>query len=230
MAWSKRRPPGPRRNKGRTGAAASTAPKTGSGARTMPAPPPKGLSSTLRWGSFASERRSCTTMSMAPARTALPTRLALHQELTRSGKMVKTSALKDRPSQLEQAHGHVHVTTRPGSTDTQSARARRRRCPERAGHWPGWPLPKPPSRGACPMRRRRRRRSARAPTGLRPPRAAPPARTVPLRASARFAGRPRRQSGPATGPLRPLLARQGAGHCRPSSVPPELALERAARG
>ena len=51
--WSKRRPPGASRYSGRGGSTSSTAPKTGSGASTMPAPPPKGASSTLRCGSVA---------------------------------------------------------------------------------------------------------------------------------------------------------------------------------
>ena len=48
--WSRRRPPGPSRNSGRGGCTRSTVSNTGPGINTMPAPPPKGASSTVRCG------------------------------------------------------------------------------------------------------------------------------------------------------------------------------------
>ena len=57
---------------GRTSAACSTARKTGSGISTMPAPPPKGLSSTVRRASPAPSRRSCTSTARAPESWARP--------------------------------------------------------------------------------------------------------------------------------------------------------------
>ena len=44
-----------------------------SGRITMPAPPPNGVSSTVRWRSVVQSRRSCTRRSSSPAWRALPT-------------------------------------------------------------------------------------------------------------------------------------------------------------
>ena len=50
----------------------SSASAHGSGFMTMPAPPPNGLSSTVRCRSWAKSRRSCTRTSRMPSRRALP--------------------------------------------------------------------------------------------------------------------------------------------------------------
>ena len=75
-AWSKRRPAGPSRNSGRGGSTASTQAKIGSGRITMPAPPPNGVSSTVRWTSVAWSRGSWQRRSSSPAARALPSRLS----------------------------------------------------------------------------------------------------------------------------------------------------------
>ena len=56
----------------RDAATASTEPNTGSGASTMPGPPPKGASSTDRWGSVAAFRRSWARRSSRPAACGPP--------------------------------------------------------------------------------------------------------------------------------------------------------------
>ena len=51
---------------------ASSASPHGSGFITIPGPPPNGVSSTVRCGSCAQERRSCTPKTMSPRCAALP--------------------------------------------------------------------------------------------------------------------------------------------------------------
>ena len=73
MAWVKGRPAGV----GTTTVAPSTASSSsaapnGSGLSTMPAPPPYGVSSTVRCRSVVQVRRSCTCSSSSPFSTALP--------------------------------------------------------------------------------------------------------------------------------------------------------------
>ena len=73
------RPPGGRRHhqrrrrrSRRRGTSASSASPHGSGRITMPAPPPYGVSSTVRCRSWVQSRRSCTRRSSRPASCALP--------------------------------------------------------------------------------------------------------------------------------------------------------------
>src|SRR5579884_2489819 len=91
---------------GRGGSTRSTVANTGSGASTMPAPPPKGESSTERCGSTAAERRSWTRRSSNPWRRALPIRLWPSHASTMSGKTVMTSMRTASPS-VEQPGGKV---------------------------------------------------------------------------------------------------------------------------
>src|SRR5215470_2107908 len=53
---------------------ASRASPHGTGLMTIPGPPPKGVSSTLRCTSWAQFRRSCTANSIRPRSAALPSR------------------------------------------------------------------------------------------------------------------------------------------------------------
>src|SRR5699024_7897285 len=62
----------------------------GSGFITMPAPPPSGVSSTVRWRSWVQLRRSWTCRSTSPSRRALPIRES-SSGARYSGKMVRTS-------------------------------------------------------------------------------------------------------------------------------------------
>ena len=109
-AWSKRRPPGPSRNSGRGGSTASTAAKIGSGRITIPAPPPNGLSSTVRWTSVVWSRRSWRAGRAArrsgPCRAGWPSRTRRRGR----GRWLKTSIRTCRAvgiSQVEQAVGRV---------------------------------------------------------------------------------------------------------------------------
>src|SRR5215472_15856283 len=69
---------------------ASSASPHGPGLITMPGPPPKGESSTLRCTSCAQARRSCTARSIMPRSAALPSREA-RRGVKYSGKIVMMS-------------------------------------------------------------------------------------------------------------------------------------------
>src|SRR6266850_1737361 len=69
----------------------STASKIGSGFSTMPSPPPKGRSSTVRCLSRVNPRRSCTPISMSPASRARRTIPCSSGPRKKSGKMVRIS-------------------------------------------------------------------------------------------------------------------------------------------
>src|SRR4051794_32069234 len=79
----------------------------------MPAPPPNGASSTVRWTSVVASRRSCTRRSMNDRSCARPNRLADANDVTMSGKIVRTSirtairSARTAVEQLEQAVGSV---------------------------------------------------------------------------------------------------------------------------
>ena len=124
-------PPRPGRSAGRparaaaaagAGRTASTAANTGSGASTIPAPPPNGLSSTERCGSVVPARRSWTRRSSRPARAAFPIRLAVgpgRHQIRENGEHIDAQpAIHSGRSQLEQAGRQL---------DRQPARARGRR-------------------------------------------------------------------------------------------------------
>src|SRR5438093_1364664 len=75
----------------------------GSGASTIPGPPPKGVSSTDRCLSVAYVRRSWMRTSTTPCSRALPSRLTPKTGSSSCGKAVNTSILMSlRSSQLEQ--------------------------------------------------------------------------------------------------------------------------------
>ena len=57
----------------------------------MPAPPPNGLSSIVRWTSVVWRRGSWQRRSTSPAARALPSRLSEQNPSTSAGKMLKTS-------------------------------------------------------------------------------------------------------------------------------------------
>ena len=61
--------------------------KMGSGLRTMPSPPPKGRSSTVRWRSWVKARRSWVRRSTRPARAARATTPWVSGLTKKSGKM-----------------------------------------------------------------------------------------------------------------------------------------------
>lgn len=69
---------------------ASSACAHGSGFITMPAPPPYGVSSTVRCRSVVHDRRSCTCRSSRPPERALPSRDTSSTEKN-SGKIVTMS-------------------------------------------------------------------------------------------------------------------------------------------
>src|SRR6478736_5981224 len=116
-AWLNGTPPGPGTTRCGTDASptgpvetrAPSASAHGSGFMTMPAPPPKGLSSTVRWRSWAKSRRSCTRTSRMPSRRALP--MSDRSRGARySGKIETTSRRMVRRSlvgELEQAGRRV---------------------------------------------------------------------------------------------------------------------------
>ena len=63
----------------------------GPGSMTMPAPPPKGASSTLRWRSVAQSRRLWRWTSTRPRSPALPSRPVARGDSKNLGKMVTMS-------------------------------------------------------------------------------------------------------------------------------------------
>src|SRR5436190_22859263 len=85
---------------------ASTAWKIGSGLRTIPAPPPNGSSSTLRWRPSACSRRSCTRSASEPDWIARATTPSENAASIIRGKMVTTSK-RMSSVQLQQAFGRV---------------------------------------------------------------------------------------------------------------------------
>ena len=192
-AWSNRRPPGPSRNSGRGGSAASTAAKIGSGRITIPAPPPNGLSSTVRWTSVVCSRGSWVRRSSRPAARALPSRLAEQNASTTSGKMREdVDPHRRRPRQLEQAGRRVdrRSARRACSTTNTTGTSAPESSSSRSAAGLATTATHVPAR-ACRRPRRRRRRSARGPTARRGRRAA---RRRPGRWCS--AGRPSRSSTP----------------------------------
>src|SRR5215470_7386159 len=98
-------------------ASASSASPQGPGAMTIPGPPPKGVSSTVRWVSCAHVRRSCTANSTMPRSAALPSS-ETRSGPKYSGKIVMMSMRTPSRPQIQQARrgvdhhpatGHVHV-------------------------------------------------------------------------------------------------------------------------
>ena len=73
---------------------ASIASPQGSGFITIPAPPPYGVSSTVRWRSRVWSRRSCTRTSSSPEPRALPTS-DTSSTSKKAGKIVTTSTRMD---------------------------------------------------------------------------------------------------------------------------------------
>ena len=145
----------------------------------MPAPPPNGVSSTVRWTSVVWSRRSWQRRSSRPASRALPSRLSEQKPSTRSGKIVKTSMRtgSPRPSarqRLEQAVGAGRSRSRrPRTTRTNTDRHEGTGRPARADRGPGWPPRRPPSLARCrPVLHAPWSRSARAPRARRDRRAA----------------------------------------------------------
>src|SRR5690606_12111989 len=106
MAWSKRRPDADSSRSGLGGSTASTQAKIGSGRITMPAPPPKGESSTDRWASVACSRGSWTRRSTTPFERARPSRPSDANPSTSPGKIVNTSMRTSGP-EVEEAVGGV---------------------------------------------------------------------------------------------------------------------------
>src|SRR5712692_3174247 len=86
--WSRRSPQGSisTTGPGLWGRIESTASKTGSGLRTMPGPPPKGMSSTCRW-------RSCVWTWTIPRSMPRPTTPCSNTGPNMAGKIVTTSNL-----------------------------------------------------------------------------------------------------------------------------------------
>ena len=74
----------------------SSASPHGSGFMTMPAPPPYGVSSTVRWRSWVRSRRSCVRTSMRPDWRALPSSDRSSTRRT-TGKIVTMSIRMGRP-------------------------------------------------------------------------------------------------------------------------------------
>src|SRR6185436_11957406 len=68
----------------------STASKNGPGFMTIPAPPPYGASSTVRWRSCVKSRRSMMRYSTAPASRARDGMLSANGAVKNSGKIVMT--------------------------------------------------------------------------------------------------------------------------------------------
>lgn len=78
----------------------STASMMGSGLRTIPGPPPKGRSSTVRCRSRVKSRKSTASTSMSPFACALPKMLALAYAWTRSGKRVRKVKSTESPHEI----------------------------------------------------------------------------------------------------------------------------------
>ena len=85
-------------------ALASTAANSGSGLMTMPAPPPNGASSTLRWRSVAWSRGSWSRTSSSPALARPPEERGAQRALEVLGEDREDV---DAHSELEQAVGRV---------------------------------------------------------------------------------------------------------------------------
>ncbi len=90
----------------------------------MPAPPPKGASSTLRCGSVAPSRRSCTRTSTSPWRRARPTMLEAQYESITSGKIVNTSMRRPSAAHSKSPVG-TSTTRRSSSRPTTNLRGTR---------------------------------------------------------------------------------------------------------
>src|SRR5712692_1526691 len=120
--WSRRSPQGSisTTGPGLCGRIESTASKTGSGLRTMPGPPPKGMSSTCRWRSCVWSRRSCVWSSTSPRSMPRPTTPCSNTGPNMAGKIVTTSNLNclcvldlDQPVGDDDAPGfEVHLEHR----------------------------------------------------------------------------------------------------------------------
>src|SRR5437660_1671115 len=101
IRWSKRVPAADRRSSGRGGRTASTAANRGSGLITIPAPPPNGVSSTLRCGSVVCSRGSWTRTSTRPRSRARPRSDEPRGPSRYAGKIVNTST-RMRPESYDE--------------------------------------------------------------------------------------------------------------------------------
>src|SRR3954449_1877240 len=92
---------------------------------TIPAPPPNGVSSTVRWTSVVCSRRSWTRTSNRPLAAARPSRLWLAKSATMPGKMVKTSmrtaATGSGLVEVEEPGRHVDHQASVGVTSLEEA-------------------------------------------------------------------------------------------------------------
>ena len=130
IAWSSVRPPGPRSSSGRGGSTASTAANSGSGLSTIPAPPPKGVSSTVRWTSVAWRPQVVHPDVEHDRRPGpCPSRLWPAKPSTIAGKIVKTSmrtaAAVSRASVRRPGRGVDHAADRARGSTTKARGTRR---------------------------------------------------------------------------------------------------------
>ena len=95
----------------------------------MPAPPPKGASSTLRCGSLAAERRSCTRDSMSPCTPARPRTLGCSRRDELGEDREDIEAERERPALASRSQSNSpRAHRRRGGPSTPDHEAQRTRC------------------------------------------------------------------------------------------------------
>src|SRR5215831_10192959 len=108
------------RASGEAAATASSASPHGPGVMTIPGPPPKGVSSTVRWVSCAHVRRSCTSNSTIPRSAALPSS-ETRSGPKYSGKIVMMSMRTAAHDPRSSRPAGGSITIRPPATSTSTA-------------------------------------------------------------------------------------------------------------